>query len=396
MYEELLRELNDLKRKVEALARLENGTYVHPNHTGDVTSAGDGATTIANDAVTYAKMQNVSATDRLLGRSTAGAGNVEEIALTAFARSLIDDVDAAAGRTTLGLGTMALAAETAYLLLAGRAGGQVAYGGTAANEDLTLEGTSHATKTTSYVILQPTAGNVGIRTATPAEALEVAGNIMTSNNSFYKTKTAAGTAQRILGMDAADILYLGGIDVGTTNMRILIAGDDIAGVTTVGMEVLAGLPALATDYARVGGVMSVQMTTVGNVGTGVDTLATYSVPARTLGATGHSVWFEAWGTFAANANNKGITVVVGGVTEFTTTVLPHNGGSWHLRGRIVRTGSAAQKGIATFLRSTVQTDYFTGSLTLSSAFALTITGEATSNNDIVLEAFMVGWDNTNA
>ena len=31
--------------------------YSHPNHTGDVTSVGDGATTIANDAVTYAQSQ---------------------------------------------------------------------------------------------------------------------------------------------------------------------------------------------------------------------------------------------------------------------------------------------------------------------------------------------------
>jgi hypothetical protein len=50
--------------------------------TGDVTAAaGSGATTIANDAVTYAKMQNVSATDRLLGRDTAAAGDVEELAV---------------------------------------------------------------------------------------------------------------------------------------------------------------------------------------------------------------------------------------------------------------------------------------------------------------------------
>jgi hypothetical protein len=35
--------------------------------------------TIANDAVTYAKMQNVSATSRVLGRKTAGAGDVEEL-----------------------------------------------------------------------------------------------------------------------------------------------------------------------------------------------------------------------------------------------------------------------------------------------------------------------------
>ena len=72
--------------------------------TGDVTaSAGSGTLTIANDAVTYAKMQNVSATDKLLGRSTAGAGDVEEIACTAAGRALLDDVDASAQRTTLGL-----------------------------------------------------------------------------------------------------------------------------------------------------------------------------------------------------------------------------------------------------------------------------------------------------
>lgn len=48
--------------------------------TGDVTaSAASNATTIANDAVTYAKMQNVSATDRILGRDTGGAGDVEEL-----------------------------------------------------------------------------------------------------------------------------------------------------------------------------------------------------------------------------------------------------------------------------------------------------------------------------
>lgn len=48
--------------------------------TGDVTaSAGSNATTIANGAVTYAKMQNVSATTRFLGRTSAGAGVVEEI-----------------------------------------------------------------------------------------------------------------------------------------------------------------------------------------------------------------------------------------------------------------------------------------------------------------------------
>lgn len=56
---------------------------------------------IANDAVTYAKIQNVSATDRLLGRQTAGSGDVEEITCTAAGRALLDDADATAQRTTL-------------------------------------------------------------------------------------------------------------------------------------------------------------------------------------------------------------------------------------------------------------------------------------------------------
>ncbi len=54
--------------------------------TGDVTASGPGsaAATIANDAVTYAQMQNVSAASRLLGRGSAsGSGNVEEITLGA-------------------------------------------------------------------------------------------------------------------------------------------------------------------------------------------------------------------------------------------------------------------------------------------------------------------------
>lgn len=53
--------------------------------TGDVTAgpgSGSQAATIANDAVTYAKMQNISAISKLLGRgSAAGAGNPEEITL---------------------------------------------------------------------------------------------------------------------------------------------------------------------------------------------------------------------------------------------------------------------------------------------------------------------------
>ncbi len=72
---------------------------------GDITVSSSGSVwTVDNDAITYAKIQNVSATDKVLGRSTSGAGDVEEISCTAFGRSLIDDADAYAACGTLGLG----------------------------------------------------------------------------------------------------------------------------------------------------------------------------------------------------------------------------------------------------------------------------------------------------
>ena len=81
--------------------------------TGDVTASQDSnSMTIANDAVTYAKIQNVSATDKLLGRSSSGSGDVEEIVCTAAGRALIDDADNTAQRSTLGLGTLATQSGT--------------------------------------------------------------------------------------------------------------------------------------------------------------------------------------------------------------------------------------------------------------------------------------------
>lgn len=82
--------------------------------TGDVTISNAGVAAIATGvvvnadvnasaAIAFSKLANVSATDRLLGRSTAGAGAIEEVTCTAAGRALIDDADAAAQRTTLGV-----------------------------------------------------------------------------------------------------------------------------------------------------------------------------------------------------------------------------------------------------------------------------------------------------
>jgi hypothetical protein len=90
------------------------------------TQPGDNATTL-----------NVSATDKLLGRSTAGAGSVEEITLTSAGRALLDDADAAAQRTTLGLGTISTQASDSVSITGGSVTGitdlAIADGGTGAS-----------------------------------------------------------------------------------------------------------------------------------------------------------------------------------------------------------------------------------------------------------------------
>lgn len=90
----------------------------HSHTLSDVTDSGAlaaldtvGTAQIDDDAVSYAKIQDVSATDRILGRSTAGAGVIEEIACTAAGRALLAAVSAAAQRTALDIAAEFLALD---------------------------------------------------------------------------------------------------------------------------------------------------------------------------------------------------------------------------------------------------------------------------------------------
>jgi hypothetical protein len=63
------------------IANSAGTVFENKSLSGDATLTNTGALTVSNDAVTYAKMQNVSAASKLLGRGDAGSGDVQEITL---------------------------------------------------------------------------------------------------------------------------------------------------------------------------------------------------------------------------------------------------------------------------------------------------------------------------
>jgi len=174
----------------------------------------------------------------------------------------------------------------------------------------------------------------------------------------------------------------------------------IGGITSP-TSVLSIKAGTSSDFANVGGVLSVDPTVGGNVGTGEDVLSSFSVPANTLAVNGQSIWFEACGATAANGNTKTLRVRFG--TSGTGLILTHttsaNNQKWVIRGRVVRTGAATQKGYATSIISNVGSaaGVETGlDQTLSGAITFEITGEATSNNDLTLDTLVVGYDDNNS
>lgn len=81
------------KSKLDSIAASANN-YAHPDHTGDVTSTGDGATVIASNVVDNAKLSDI-AQNTIKGRVSAGSGDPEDLTATQV-RTLLNVEDGAA------------------------------------------------------------------------------------------------------------------------------------------------------------------------------------------------------------------------------------------------------------------------------------------------------------
>lgn len=231
---------------------------------GDITVSAKGQTwTIDNDAVTYAKIQNVSATDRLLGRSTAGAGDIEEITCTAAGRAILDDADAAAQRTTLGLGTIATQDASSVAITGGTINGATVGATTAASGRFTtITGTSTTASTSSTTGALIVAGGAGI-----------ANDIWVNDIRCGRGNTGV-VHNTVLGRDAGRVLN------GSSNGNCLIGYQTGYFVTSGQFNMGMGKDALASLTSGLGnmaiGSRAVYSTSTNNHNVGVGTEALFS------------------------------------------------------------------------------------------------------------------------
>ena len=164
------------------------------------------------------------------------------------------------------------------------------------------------------------------------------------------------------------------------------------------------LATLGTGLA-VPGILNVNVTAVGNVGTGTDDLITYDVPANMLNKTGQGLRIRAWGTFAGTAVTKTLTfnfgtnIVATQVVAYQTTASNLVTGQWSVDAFVVRTGSSTQTvvvhlvqqmgGTAGIRDMTETRDVVSATETDTAAITVKCTGNATNNNDIVQSGLVV-------
>jgi len=125
-------------------------------------------------------------------------------------------------------------------LSTGVPGGQTMYGGTAANDDLTIHGTSHATKTSSYILLNPSGGHVGVGTSAPVNMFVVGGQqtgnagleVVPTSSLLVQSYNRNTSAYAALVFDASTFSFRPG---GTQAMHITASQEVVVGSTTSGI-----------------------------------------------------------------------------------------------------------------------------------------------------------------
>lgn len=316
---------------------------------------------VDNDAaIALSKLANAAANSRVLGSGSSGSGSSyselslgNSLAITSTTLDTIQDIRTTASPTFAGatIGSLSgLVVATAGVL------GQTDYG----IEEATIFGSIG-----TLVFVPPTTSGALQFQATPS-------------------------------IDTADIPFLAWSDAPELQIgfgsvsEIQITPDNVA------------IPNLNVGNAvvtpKIGGLINVNTTAVGNVGTGEDDLMTYTLPASALPGNGQSLRIKAHGTWASNNNTKRLRAYFDSTLLFDTTGQSYNNGTWSLDITIYRTGTDAGKTVAVYRnedgsvgQSVLVRNAAISSLAWTSARIIKLTGEATANDDVTQQGMTVEW-----
>jgi hypothetical protein len=271
---------------------------------GDITVSGTGTVwTIDPATVTYAKIQNISASQRLLGRTTAGAGVAEEVSAT----QLLDWVGSTQGQI------LYRSAAGWQVLAPGSAGQVLRSGGAAADPSwLTISAGGQ-----SSIQFQDEAINIGaaggittINVTGDDHAATVAGSTLTLDVKKYKRNArwaAVGNSPAIVSAESATLTN----SVTPTAANVAVTDAYTEKIRTDYLQVTATTTAIAT--ARSAAAMWYRGAAAGRGG--------FRVRARIGNATG-----------SANATHRAFFGLQGGTTALTdvnpSTVLNTVGLGW--------------------------------------------------------------------
>lgn len=145
------------------------------------------------------------------------------------------------------------------------------------------------------------------------------------------------------------------------------------------------------------GLVSVDVTSVGNVGAGEDNLMTYALPANTLASNGRGVRITAWGLGANNINAKSVRMYFG-TAELTSEFVLGTSAlvTWSITAHVIRTGASAQVasvigqgGAAGSTIGQSEINHTTPAQDETAAVTIKCTGTATADNDVVQHAMLI-------
>lgn len=267
---------------------------VRRNGTGQIKSGFLAIGPVTVEAIGYDNIQDVSNTDRLLGRQTAGAGIIEEITCTAAGRALLAAVSAAAQAVILGAGS---ASGLATL----DAGGKVP---TAQLPAIAITDAFAVASQAAMLALTAEKGDIAIRS-------DLNKTFILSTNSpgtladWLELKTPTDAVQSVAGKTGVVTLQLADLTDASANGQSLVAAANYAAMRTLlGLVIGTNVQAFDATLASLAGL-----------GSAADKMA-YTTGVDTWAETGLSAFMR---TVLDDANAATALATLGAQAALTDT-----------------------------------------------------------------------------